>query len=349
MHMSFPKVSIIILNWNNWRDTIECLESLYKINYPNFDVIVVDNGSMDDSIERIKEYCEGDLKVESKFFKYDPRNKPIRVFRITEDNAKRNSFDLQSYESCEVKRRMILIKNKKNYGFAGGSNIGIRFSLEVLNPEYILLLNNDTVVPQDFLEELVKVARDERVGIVGPKIYYYDYNGRSDVISFTGEDIISWRGKGLRYGSREIDRGQWDRPFEPDKIEGSCMLVKKEVFKKIGFFDKGYFFSYEEADFCIRAKKAGFKIKYCPTARIWHKVSASIGRESPMKIYFLTKNRMIFVRKNFPSQLWKHFLYIVFYEILLRGGELLLYKRKPEVFWYYLKGLIDGYRAIRKL
>ena len=76
----FPRVSIIILNWNGWRDTIECLESLYRITYPNYDVIVVDNGSRDDSVQKIKEYCEGKIEVNSKFFKYDPSNKPTKVF-----------------------------------------------------------------------------------------------------------------------------------------------------------------------------------------------------------------------------------------------------------------------------
>ncbi|MEM0203273.1 MAG: glycosyltransferase family 2 protein [Archaeoglobaceae archaeon] len=346
--MSLPRVSIVILNWNGWKDTIECLESLYRIDYPNYDVIVVDNGSLDDSIEKIKEYCLGKIKVKSKFFDYDPSNKPIKVFEVSEDELEK--FDFPSYERCENNRRLILIKNKENYGFAKGNNIAVKFVLSFLKPKYVLLLNNDTVVSKDFLKELAKTAEsDESIGIVGPKIYFYDYKGRSDVISFTGENVIPWKGGGIRYGSGEIDRGQWDKCMEPDKIEGSCMLIKREVFEKIGFLDERYFFFYEETDFCIKAKRAGFKLKYCPNSKIWHKVSASIGRENPIKIYFLTKNRAIFIQKNFPEHLWRHFIYVIFYELWRRTGVYVLYKRDPRALRYYLRGLIDGFKAIRKL
>ncbi|WP_370520470.1 glycosyltransferase family 2 protein [Thermococcus sp. LS2] len=97
----FPRVSIIILNWNGWRDTIECLESLYRITYLNYDVIVIDNGSRDNSIQKIREYCEGKIKVNSEFFKYSPYNKPIRVFEISEDEAKQGKFDRSLYEKFE--------------------------------------------------------------------------------------------------------------------------------------------------------------------------------------------------------------------------------------------------------
>ena len=91
--MDYPRVSIIILNWNGWRDTIECLESLYRINYLNYDIIVVDNDSNDESIEKIKEYCNGKTEINSKFFKYSEENKPIEVFEILEDDA-RNKRDV---------------------------------------------------------------------------------------------------------------------------------------------------------------------------------------------------------------------------------------------------------------
>ncbi len=104
---------------------------------------------------------------------------------------------------------LILLKNRRNYGFAGGNNIGIKFVLRFLKPDYILLLNNDTVVSENLLKELVRMAEsDKSIGIVGPKIYYYDYKGRSDVISFVGEDIVPWKGKGRRYSVGEVDRGQ---------------------------------------------------------------------------------------------------------------------------------------------
>jgi len=164
----YPKVSIIILNWNGWEDTIECLESLYQITYPNYDVIVVDNGSEDESIEKIKEYAEGNIEVESKFFEYSDRDKPIKIIEYKREEAEAGGGKEEDIADLPSNKRMIITKNEKNYGFAEGNNIGMRYALKALNPEYVLLLNNDTVVDKEFLGELVKVwESDEKIGIVG--------------------------------------------------------------------------------------------------------------------------------------------------------------------------------------
>ncbi|MEM4898497.1 MAG: glycosyltransferase family 2 protein [Pyrobaculum sp.] len=341
----FPRVSIIIVNWNGWRDTIECLESLYRLTYPNFDVIVVDNGSIDDSVEKIKEYSRGEIIVNSKFFDYDRNNKPIEVFELNEIN---DQFDIETYEKLSANKRLIIIKQQRNRGYAGGCNAGIKFALKHLKPKYILLLNNDTVVSEDFLVKLVRAAEShEKIGIVGPKIYYYDYGGRSDVISYTGQKIIPWKGTGPRYGDGEVDEGQWDRPMEVDKIEGSCMLIKTDVFKKIGLLDEKYFMYFEETDFCIRAKKAGFKLLYYPKAKIWHKVSASIGKENPVKLYLYAKNRTIFVRKNFPQYFWIHMIYVVFINMPRTAFYYTIYKKNPLAVWIYLRGFLQSIKQIR--
>ena len=115
-----PKVSIIILNWNGWEDTIECLESLYQIIYPNYDAIVVDNGSEDDSIKKIKEYCEGKIKVKSKFFEYSSENKPIKIIEYTREEAEAGEGKEEELENVPSNRKIVLIRNDKNYGFAGG-------------------------------------------------------------------------------------------------------------------------------------------------------------------------------------------------------------------------------------
>ena len=91
MNTNNPKVSVIILNWNGWKDTIECLESLYQIDYPNYDIILVDNDSKDDSIQRIRDYCEGQLKPKSPFYNYNPKNKPIQIFEYTKDETEKHS------------------------------------------------------------------------------------------------------------------------------------------------------------------------------------------------------------------------------------------------------------------
>ncbi|MCE7698463.1 MAG: glycosyltransferase [Methanobacterium paludis] len=195
-----PRVAVIILNWNGWEDTIECLESLYQINYPNYQVILVDNASTDDSIQKIKEYCQGTLKPQSKFYTYQTKNKPIKITEYsTEESEAFNGACKTALPKTELhpNKNMILIKNTKNYGFAEGNNIGIRYALRSLNQDYTLLLNNDTVVDKNFLTELVKTAESSaEIGVVGPKIYYYDTNGRTDMASNIGGvvDLSSFPG-----------------------------------------------------------------------------------------------------------------------------------------------------------
>jgi len=295
-----PKVAIIILNWNGWQDTIECLESLYQITYPNYEVIVVDNGSEDESIEKIREYCEGKIKAESKFFEYNPTNKPIKIVEYTREEAEDGGGKEKELENVPSNRKLILIKNEKNYGFAEGNNIAMRYALKALNPDYVLLLNNDTVVDREFLVELVKVAgSDESIGIVGPKIYYYDYDTRTDVINFAGADLVLWKCKQIRYGRKERDAGQYNSVREVDMIEGSCGLINKKVLENVGFFNPEFFAYWEETDLCWRTRKRGYKLMVSPMSKLWHKKGVSDDKlMSPVFIYYFTRNRFLFMKRN---------------------------------------------------
>ncbi len=333
--MNYPRVSIIILNWNGWRDTIECLESLYRITYPNYDVIVVDNGSKDESIQKIREYAEGKIQVSSKFFEYNPKNKPIEVFDISEDDAREGRFNKPLYEKHDADRRMILIKNKNNYGFAGGNNAGIKFALSVLNPDYVLLLNNDTVVDKRFLDELVKVAEsDEKIGIVGPKILYYN---NPKIINSAG-GRVNWKlGLGENIGIGEVDKGQHNEVRDVDYAHGAGMLIKTEIFHKIGLLNENFFILLEDTDFCIRAKQANYKVLYYPYTRIYHKEGASRGEKSAISLYYQNRNRILFSRKY--SKKWIPY-------VTLRGliGTLIIFfkENSHSKAWAIFSGLMDG-------
>ena len=223
---NFPLVYIIILNWNGWQDTIECLESLKKQTYRNFRIVVVDNGSSGPDVDILGERY-GDF--------------------------------------------ITIIENKKNYGFAGGNNVGIKYALKQ-GADYILLLNNDTILDPYFLEEVLKVAeQDPKVGIVGGKVYYYHY---PNILQSVGGKVNWWIGKIYHYGDC-LDRGQFDEVAERDFVYATAMLVKREVFEKIGLLDPTLFFGIEEYDFCTRAKKAGYRVMYTYKAKIWHKGGAS--------------------------------------------------------------------------
>ena len=193
-----PSVAIIILNWNGWADTVECLESVYQINYPNYHVVVVDNHSSDDSIEKINDYALGKLEIKSNFFKYDPTNKPIETIQY-------NRVNWEIKENSNTNKQLILIKNEINYGFAEGNNIGIKFALNNYNTDYILLLNNDSVVDEDFLRTLVQEGeKNNKIGLLGPKMYYYD---NPNVIWCIGGKIDWKLARGLHVGINEKDKG----------------------------------------------------------------------------------------------------------------------------------------------
>jgi len=282
-NLIFPRVSIIILNWNGWKDTIECLESLYRITYPNYDVIVVDNGSEDDSIQKIKEYAEGKIRVDSKFFEYNPGNKPIEVFEVTEDDAKRGEFNRPLYEKYDANRKMILPKNKDNYGFAGGNNVGIKFALSVLNPDYILLLNNDTVVDKEFLTILINaVNNNKKVGVAGPKILYYDYPN------------IVWFGNGIKKKD-SIDSFTYKIPKETNHIDGCAYLVSKNVIQRVGHLNEEYYMYHTMLEYNLRVKRAGFSLIYVDTSKVYHK---ALLDKSPKPIAVYYKSRNIFLLKT---------------------------------------------------
>ncbi len=342
-----PRVSIIILNWNGWKDTIECLESVYQITYPNYDVIVADNGSENESIEKIKEYAEGKLEVTSKFFKYSGENKPFCYIEYTREETEAGSGKEGEINDLPSWKKLIIIKNGKNYGFAEGNNIAIRYALKTLNPKYVLLLNNDTVVDKRFLNELVNVAEsDRRIGFVGPKTYYYDHHGRTDVINFAGGRLVMWKGKSIHIGLNEIDRGQHDGIADVDYVEGSCLLTRREILESIGLLDPTYFLYWEETDWCMRVHKAGLRLVYAPKAEIWHKVAASSKPKSnPVIEYYCTRNRSRFIMKN-GSTLDKtmYSMYLFGYLSISKIFASLLFYRDLERCRFVLKGLLDGFR-----
>jgi GT2 family glycosyltransferase len=268
----YPNVSIIILNWNGWKDTIECLESLYKIDYLHYDVILVDNDSEDDSINKIREYCKGEIEVKSKFFKYEKSNKPIKIIEYSDKDLESPKKDHKELSKNKYPL-LTLIKNSENYGFARGNNIGILFSLKKLDPDYILLLNNDTVVDKEFLKELVEIGESSNdIGFIGPKTYFYN---KENVVQVAGGGYVSSRFLTLELGLNQVDDGSYDIECELDYIGGSCVLCKREMLEKIGFMDTKYFMYWEDADWGIRGKLNNYRSVYSYKSKIWHKVGAS--------------------------------------------------------------------------
>jgi len=263
------KVSIILVNWNNYKDTCECLDSLGNITYPNYRIIIVDNGS------RIALY----QKLVSEY----PQHRFIR--------------------------------NEENLGFAVANNVGIRNALEE-GTDYVLMLNNDTTVKGDFLEPMVNFLENNRqAGVTGGKICYYD---DIDRIWTIGGDVKLLRGGSIYYGGGEKDRGQYDQIKQMTHISGCMSLIKREVLETVGLLSEQYFFRGSEWDFCYRVSKKGYKLYYIPDSVIWHKISQTIDRFSPMDIYSAYRAKIIFVNNFLPKilgLLWYYlfYLYAIFY------------------------------------
>lgn len=186
-----------------------------------------------------------------------------------------------------------LIISKKNLGFAGGNNI----ALKEAKGDYVLLLNNDTEVKSDFLDSLVSLMEsDEKIGIASSKILYFH---EDNIIQYAGIPALNpITSRGGSDGDKEPDNGQHNVIKETFYAHGACMMIRKSVLEELGLLYEGYFLYYEEYDFAERVRKAGYKIYYQPNSAILHKESISTGKNSPLKTYYLNRNRVLFLRRN---------------------------------------------------
>jgi GT2 family glycosyltransferase len=326
---TIPCVSIIILNWNGWEDTIECLESLFENIYKNYNVVLIDNGSKNESANKLMEFCS--LHYNS-HLKYD-----------YEENI---YMDIEYFYGNSYNVDLFFISLKENFGFAEGNNIGIKFALSNLNSKYLLFLNNDTIVDKTFLVELENsINRNSSVGFAGPKVMFYD---RKEIIQYTGGGKINFfLGEAPPQNSGKEDNKKYDSSFNIDYVGGACLLCKTNVIKSIGYFDPNYFAYWEEVDLCYRGKKLGFSSFYVPSAKIWHKVSQSAGNYTSK--YYITRNSIYFMKKY--ANLLNGCIFIIYCIGIKFWKELFIsifIKRDKSLFKAYLKGTFDGIVMILK-
>lgn len=228
-----------------------------------------------------------------------------------------------------------LIVSDENLGFAGGNNLGIRAS----RGEYLLFLNNDTEVDAGFLEPLVNLFKSRpEAGIASPKILYYNSGG---MIQYAGSTRIDpYTGRSKRIGYMEKDSGQHNVLRETDLAHGAAMMVPRHVIDKAGMMPEFFFLYYEEVDWCESIKKAGYKIFFVPDSRVYHKESMSIGKGSTLKTYYMTRNRLLYMRRN--TEGWKKITWILFFVLFTLPKNMLVFALRREAqhvraFW---KGLV---------
>ncbi len=210
----------------------------------------------------------------------------------------------QNFNGSNFKEKLKIIKNNKNLGFAGGINVGIKHALSQ-GADYVLLLNNDTLVKDNFLDKLMSIFKKyENAGITGPLIKFkkdgrlvYDFGGKINKIF--GRTTHNERSRILNKGARIVDY-----------VSGCCMLVKKDVFKKIGLFDERFFLYYEDVDFCIRARNKGYLTYVSAESSIEHSLSKTVGKVSPIAVYNQTKSAFIFGKKYYRKTIILNRLFI---------------------------------------
>lgn len=192
-----------------------------------------------------------------------------------------------------------LISTGDNLGYAGGNNIGIRAALE-RGADVIFVVNNDTLLEPDCVTILVNALEtDPRIGVIGPMVYTWD-EGR--IISSAGGAIDWWHADSINVGAGESDHGQYPARCV-DFINGCGLMITREAIERVGWLDERYFMYWEETDWCLRVRRAGFEVRFEPAALIWHKAPIRSDNLRPVSLYYMTRNRLLFFATHAPLQL----------------------------------------------
>ena len=205
----------------------------------------------------------------------------------------------------------VYIRSQKNLGFAGGNNLGIKKA----SGDYLFFVNNDTEFTAGLVEKLVPVLdNNPLVGIMCPKIMYH---AQLDIIQYAGfTEMNFYTGRNKCVGQYEPDQGQYDLPaYSTSYAHGAAMIVRREAIEKAGLMPEHYFLYYEEMDWCEKIKRAGYVIWVEPRAVIFHKESLSVGLNTPLKEYYMTRNRILFIRRNATA--WQRLVFYFYFAIVL--------------------------------
>ncbi len=319
--MSSPDVSlvyIVILNTNGWRDTLECLESVFRLDHPRFRAVVCDNGSPDGSMEKICAWARGELESGSSD---DPRlqqlvrppvDKPVPYrrydWRAAGAGRLARDWDAALDEATgDEDSPLILIQNGGNLGFGAGNNTGLRYALSRGDLDCAWLLNNDTVVEPPALSELVRVLEaTPGAGFCGSTVRFY---GEPDTIQTHGGSVYNrWLATQDHVGSHR----PVSRPLDPaevvrrmDYVYGASVLVTRDLLEQIGLLCEDYFLYFDEIDWAARAR-GRFGLAYAPDSVVYHKEGATVdargrgGAKSKLADYHAVANRLVYTRRFHP-------------------------------------------------
>ena len=266
-----PKVTIITLNFNQYKMTIECINSLLESDYDNYSIFIIDNFSMEHNYKKLIENLPGDSK--------------INIFRTT-----------------------------RNLGYGKGVNFGLDKTKDI-NPDYWLIMNNDTRIDKSALTELVITAEKyERNAIISGKIYHYDDPDRLQYIGGRFKDNDMMQNTNLY--KNEIDVGQAEDEMEMDMLDDIFWLLPRKIFNKIGGYCPYYFMYAEQSDYALEATCNGYKLIYTPKAKLWHKgeLSSGMKKGNPITNYWRSKSSMIYLYRNLEKHKFYYKFIIYFFK-----------------------------------
>lgn len=299
-----PRVAVVLVNWNGWTDCVECLDALWAIDYPAFDVFLVDNDSHDGSVERIVEWCsaphsEPDWKSLEHVRRHSSRGGEAIGYQVHDGPP------IAPVGSNDGPPRLHLVRSGGNMGFAGGNNIGMR-AAGVDDYAYYWLLNTDTVVDHRALSRLVERAEsDPRVGTVGSTLRYYRNPELVQAMGGAKMDpataSFSCIGIGQPASAVPIEPGTVER--EMVYVVGASMLVSSAFVREVGYMQEDYFLYFEEPDWAWRGRQR-FKLGYAPASLVYHKVGASSAEVASLSsLNLLYRNRIRFVARFMPQSM----------------------------------------------
>jgi hypothetical protein len=292
------EVTVIIINWKLPEKTVECLASLAQQETPHH-TIVVDNGSGDHSVPRIR-----------------------RAFPD-----------------------VTMIPLPENIGFGAACNLAIKRALENPACNYILLLNNDAIIHPQALTELVAAAAGHpEAGILGPKIYY---RHQRQIFWYAGARCRQGVLAAADTGRGEKDYGQFDARREVDFVFGAAMLIRRDVFARIGFFDERFFLYLEDMDFCLRARQTDFALHFVPQAHVWHHGSASTKNNGAFRKYHYARSTVLFLKKHASPLYWPPIIGF-WLLVLIRAVAGELWRGNTAVIRSYLSGFLHGLSTLHR-
>ncbi len=326
-----PCVAVCILNWNGWRDTLECLDSLRKQDYPHRLTLVVDNNSQNESVEKIRAWAEAKLGAAS-FAEYTGN-------RARAGGDERKESILRAVNPCD---RLVLIRNEENAGFTGGCNTAFEYALKRPEPvQYVFLLNNDAALEAGCITRLVEAARQSGASIVGAVLM--DDAGKTPIFNgrismrrqFFSNPFLSWH-----LPAPATDKNYWPT----DCAHGGAMMVAAETLRAVhretgDYLRTGLFMYYEGAEFHYHAAQLGHHAVVARDAVVRHKnAGSSGGTENPLAYYYSERNRILVANAVLPFG-WK----VLFHLVNLPLVSLRILKNVAKGRWTAARAILNGF------